>query len=72
MNVYQKPLDYITLFMCTWNVSIVGVMAIFWHSPLWLQQIYLIIVSAATVCHYLKSSKALFLLKIDILRVLAC
>jgi hypothetical protein len=49
MNVYQAPLDYITMFMCAWNASIVGVIAIFWHSPLWLQQAYLILVSTATV-----------------------
>ncbi|KAG2199645.1 hypothetical protein INT47_005170 [Mucor saturninus] len=48
MDSYRIPLDYITLLMCTWNFSIVGVIAIFWHSPLWLQQAYLIAVSTAT------------------------
>ncbi|RCI04844.1 hypothetical protein CU098_009358 [Rhizopus stolonifer] len=48
MSVYQLPLDFITLVACAWNFSIVGVVAIFWNSPLWLQQAYLIIVSAVT------------------------
>lgn len=48
MNVYQRPLDYLTMIFCTWNVSVVGVIAIFWKSPLWLQQAYLIVVSTAT------------------------
>ncbi|KAI9366575.1 Presenilin-domain-containing protein [Pilaira anomala] len=48
MTVYRIPLDYITMLVCSWNFSIVGVIAIFWNSPLWLQQAYLIIVSTAT------------------------
>ncbi|GAA5812280.1 hypothetical protein MFLAVUS_005731 [Mucor flavus] len=48
MSVYRIPLDYITMAVCAWNFSIVGVIAIFWNSPLWLQQGYLIIVSTAT------------------------
>lgn len=49
MDIYRVPLDYITLLMCTWNFSIVGIISIFWNSPLWLQQAYLIAVSTATV-----------------------
>lgn len=49
MNVYKVPMDYFTMLFCTWNVAVVGVVAIFWKSPLWVQQIYLILVSAATV-----------------------
>jgi presenilin 1 len=49
MNVYKVPMDYITMVFCTWNVAVVGVVAIFWKSPLWVQQIYLVLVSAATV-----------------------
>ncbi|CEP19741.1 hypothetical protein [Parasitella parasitica] len=48
MNVYNMPMDYLTMLFCTWNVAVVGVVAIFWKSPLWVQQIYLILVSAAT------------------------
>ncbi|KAG2205469.1 hypothetical protein INT46_002714 [Mucor plumbeus] len=48
MNVYKVPMDYITMVFCTWNVAVVGVVAIFWKSPLWVQQIYLVLVSAAT------------------------
>jgi presenilin 1 len=49
MDVYRLPLDYITMTICTWNTAMVGIIAIFWKSPLWLQQTYLIIISAATV-----------------------
>ncbi|OBZ84245.1 Presenilin-2 [Choanephora cucurbitarum] len=48
MNVYQMPLDYLTLIVCAWNFSIVGVIAVFWNSPLWIQQAYLIAISAVT------------------------
>lgn len=49
MNVYNAPMDYLTMLFCTWNVAVVGVVAIFWKSPLWVQQVYLVLVSAATV-----------------------
>ncbi|GAN04507.1 presenilin-2-like [Mucor ambiguus] len=48
MNVYNVSMDYFTMFFCTWNVAVVGVVAIFWKSPLWVQQVYLVLVSAAT------------------------
>ncbi|KAL9545551.1 hypothetical protein MBANPS3_007101 [Mucor bainieri] len=48
MNVYNVPMDYLTMLFCTWNVAVVGVVAIFWKSPLWVQQVYLVLVSAAT------------------------
>ncbi|CAO3655790.1 unnamed protein product [Mucor fragilis] len=48
MNVYNAPMDYLTMLFCTWNVAVVGVVAIFWKSPLWVQQVYLVLVSAAT------------------------
>lgn len=55
MAVYRIPLDYITMMVCSWNFSIVGVIAIFWNSPLWLQQAYLIVVSTATVSNAILS-----------------
>ncbi|KAI8341567.1 Presenilin-domain-containing protein [Blakeslea trispora] len=48
MDVYQISLDYFTLAICAWNFSIVGVIAVFWNSPLWVQQAYLIAISAVT------------------------
>jgi hypothetical protein len=49
MEVYRIPLDFITFTFCTWNFTIVGVVSVFWFSPLQLQQAYLILISAATV-----------------------
>lgn len=49
LNVYNMPMDYLSMLFCTWNVAVVGVVAIFWKSPLWVQQVYLVLVSAATV-----------------------
>ncbi|KAK4513474.1 uncharacterized protein ATC70_005475 [Mucor velutinosus] len=54
LNAYNKPMDYPTMLFCTWNVAVVGVVAIFWKSPLWVQQIYLVLVSAATSISMLK------------------
>ncbi|KAL7323885.1 hypothetical protein PS15p_210475 [Mucor circinelloides] len=48
LNVYNMPMDYLSMLFCTWNVAVVGVVAIFWKSPLWVQQVYLVLVSAAT------------------------
>ena len=40
------PLDIITLVFVCWNFALVGLVSVFWHTPLWLRQIYLVLVSA--------------------------
>ncbi|RUP43388.1 hypothetical protein BC936DRAFT_137255 [Jimgerdemannia flammicorona] len=50
MDRFRLPLDWITMSFVTWNFMLVGLIAIFGRSPLWLQQAYLVIVSAVSVC----------------------
>ncbi|KAJ4460925.1 putative Peptidase A22A [Paratrimastix pyriformis] len=46
LNVYPiLPIDYISFAFYVWNYSWVGVICVFWVSPLILQQIYLVAVS---------------------------
>ncbi|KAG0167003.1 Presenilin-2 [Apophysomyces sp. BC1015] len=54
MNFYQLPLDWFTMICCIWNFAVVGLVAVFWESPLWLQQSYLILISSATAISLLR------------------
>ena len=42
-------MDYVTLAFSLWNFALVGLAVIFWHGPLWIQQGYLILISALIV-----------------------
>ncbi|KAJ3327478.1 hypothetical protein HDU76_011738, partial [Blyttiomyces sp. JEL0837] len=46
LSVYNAPFDYITFFFWLWNLAAVGLVVIFWKGPLWLQQIYLVVMSS--------------------------
>jgi presenilin 1 len=46
IQVLNIPFDYITLFFGLWNFAAVGLLAIFWKAPLWMQQVYLVIMSS--------------------------
>ena len=46
IQVLYIPMDYITLIFGLWNFAIVGNVVIFWRGPLWLQQVYLVIMSS--------------------------
>ncbi|KAI8890838.1 hypothetical protein K501DRAFT_149506, partial [Backusella circina FSU 941] len=41
-------LDYINFVFCTCNFSSLGIVSVFWYSPLCLQQAYLALISAVT------------------------
>eukprot|EP01126_Amoeba_proteus_P052673 TRINITY_DN6383_c0_g1_i1.p1 TRINITY_DN6383_c0_g1~~TRINITY_DN6383_c0_g1_i1.p1 ORF type:complete len:451 (-),score=87.40 TRINITY_DN6383_c0_g1_i1:51-1334(-) len=40
------PMDYFTFGFMMWNFGVVGIIAIFWHSPLYINQMYLIFISS--------------------------
>ncbi|CAI2185754.1 14832_t:CDS:10 [Funneliformis geosporum] len=46
VEVFQIPMDYITLIFALWNFAAVGLISVFWKGPLLLQQIYLTIMSS--------------------------
>ncbi|RUS26618.1 Presenilin-domain-containing protein [Jimgerdemannia flammicorona] len=54
MDRFRLPLDWITMSFVTWNFMLVGLIAIFGRSPLWLQQAYLVIVSAVSAISLLR------------------
>eukprot|EP01126_Amoeba_proteus_P052678 TRINITY_DN6383_c0_g1_i8.p1 TRINITY_DN6383_c0_g1~~TRINITY_DN6383_c0_g1_i8.p1 ORF type:complete len:241 (-),score=46.43 TRINITY_DN6383_c0_g1_i8:51-773(-) len=39
-------MDYLTFGFMMWNFGVVGIIAIFWHSPLYINQMYLIFISS--------------------------
>jgi presenilin 1 len=40
------PMDWVTMVIILWNFAWVGVVCVFWNSPLWLQQAYLVVMSS--------------------------
>eukprot|EP00300_Choanocystis_sp_HF-7_P026790 c3074_g1_i1.p3 GENE.c3074_g1_i1~~c3074_g1_i1.p3 ORF type:complete len:354 (+),score=84.89 c3074_g1_i1:101-1063(+) len=46
LQVYNKALDSISFLVIVWNFAVVGLLSIFWRTPLILQQMYLIVASA--------------------------
>ncbi|ORE07469.1 Presenilin-domain-containing protein [Rhizopus microsporus var. microsporus] len=46
VQVFMIPLDYVTMVFALWNFTVVGLVSIFWKGPLWLQQIYLTVMSS--------------------------
>ncbi|CEG67860.1 hypothetical protein RMATCC62417_04220 [Rhizopus microsporus] len=46
VQVLLIPLDYVTMVFALWNFTVVGLVSIFWKGPLWLQQIYLTVMSS--------------------------
>ncbi|KAJ1564119.1 hypothetical protein HK405_015775 [Cladochytrium tenue] len=47
--VANLALDYVTFFVFLWNFVAVGLVVIFWKGPLWLQQVYLVVMSSMMV-----------------------
>ncbi|CAO3664267.1 unnamed protein product [Rhizopus microsporus] len=46
VQVFLIPLDYVTMVFALWNFTVVGLVSIFWKGPLWLQQVYLTVMSS--------------------------
>lgn len=57
MNI---PMDYLTFGILIWNFSVVGIVSVFWHAPLRVNQMYLICISAFMVCRNLKTLVLIF------------
>ncbi|RKP17004.1 Presenilin-domain-containing protein, partial [Rozella allomycis CSF55] len=46
IRYYNIAMDYLTFFFCLWNFVAVGLLCIYYHAPLYIQQSYLVVVSA--------------------------
>lgn len=46
LATFNAPLDYISLIFAIWNFAVVGLIVIFWRGPMWLQQVYLVVMSS--------------------------
>lgn len=50
IQVLRIPLDYLTMAFALWNFSVTGLISVFWKGPMWVQQMYLTVMSSLMVC----------------------
>ncbi|KAF8936841.1 Presenilin-1 [Haplosporangium gracile] len=46
IQVLRIPLDYLTMAFALWNFSVTGLISVFWKGPMWVQQMYLTVMSS--------------------------
>ncbi|KAI1316463.1 Presenilin-1 [Mortierella claussenii] len=46
IQVLRIPLDYVTMSFALWNFAVTGLVSVFWKGPMWLQQVYLTVMSS--------------------------
>ncbi|KAF8937730.1 Presenilin-1, partial [Dissophora ornata] len=46
IQVLRIPLDYVTMSFALWNFAVTGLISVFWKGPMWLQQVYLTVMSS--------------------------
>ena len=46
---YNVPFDWLTFAFCLLNFAAVGVLSMFWHMPAYIEQGYMVIISALLV-----------------------
>ncbi|KAF9114349.1 Presenilin-1 [Mortierella sp. AM989] len=46
IQVLRIPLDYVTMCFALWNFAVAGLVSVFWKGPMWLQQVYLTVMSS--------------------------
>jgi len=49
IQVLRIPLDYVTMSFALWNFAATGLVSVFWKGPMWLQQVYLTVMSSLMV-----------------------
>jgi hypothetical protein len=49
IQVLRIPLDYLTMAFALWNFSVTGLISVFWKGPMWVQQMYLTVMSSLMV-----------------------
>lgn len=52
IQVLKIPLDFLTMSFALWNFAVTGLISVFWKGPMWLQQVYLTVMSSLMVSRF--------------------